>query len=233
MEFDELYSLPLDEFTAERDRLVKRLRGEDRRPEAEAVSRMRKPTTDAWALNQVARRDPKLVEELLATHQEIREASSGEFFRRASETRNRLLDELMRSAAAVLEEADHSAEGPVRDRMTRTLLAAAGDPDTESALQHGTLTRSADIEAQWPGASFPSELGEEDPVGAVDEATRLDEIERLETRAQEMAEQAEALRRAADEARQRSTAAEEKARSAEKAAREARKEADARRRRRR
>ena len=41
----DLYSLPIGEFTAERDRLARRLADEGSKEDAVAVSRLRKPTT--------------------------------------------------------------------------------------------------------------------------------------------------------------------------------------------
>jgi hypothetical protein len=46
---DELYQLPLDEFTAARNALAKSLKGE----EAESVKRLQKPTIVPWAVNQL------------------------------------------------------------------------------------------------------------------------------------------------------------------------------------
>src|SRR5256885_1710261 len=55
---DELYGLPLRDFTKARDDHARRLRKEGRREVADAVKALRKPTLPAWALNQLARRRP-------------------------------------------------------------------------------------------------------------------------------------------------------------------------------
>src|SRR5439155_20909218 len=52
---DRLYSLPLADFTAERNTLVKRLRGEGRKDAASAVQALVKPSVSAWAVNRLAR----------------------------------------------------------------------------------------------------------------------------------------------------------------------------------
>ena len=62
---DELYDLPLAEFTKARTALEKKLRGDGKRDEAAEVKALRKPTAPAWALNQVARGRPKDVKKLL------------------------------------------------------------------------------------------------------------------------------------------------------------------------
>ena len=50
---DELYGAALDEFTAERKRLAKKLDGDD----AKDIGALRKPNVAAWVLNQLARRE--------------------------------------------------------------------------------------------------------------------------------------------------------------------------------
>lgn len=225
----DLYGLPLDEFTEERDRLARRLRDNGRQKEAEVVAKMRKPTTDAWALNQVARRHSKQIEWLMQSQRALREAGDAEAFRDASASRRRLVDDIMDAAVAVLEEAGHSSSGPVRERIARTLLAAATDPETERALREGTLDRPVEISAAWPETVIQTR-----PAIAEDDPEWLDEVTRLEAEAQEMTERAEHLRRLAkqtrhalDEARRRSEEAERAARAAEKAAKTARERAQA------
>src|SRR5207245_6823398 len=71
---DELYALPLADFTKARDELVRHLRREGLRHEAQAVKALRKPTIAAWTLNQLARRRPEEVERLLAIGKRMRTA---------------------------------------------------------------------------------------------------------------------------------------------------------------
>ena len=54
----ELFRVPPEDFIAERDALVQRLRAEGRDEDATAVKALRKPTTVVWALNQLATREP-------------------------------------------------------------------------------------------------------------------------------------------------------------------------------
>ena len=60
-----LYGLPLDEFTAERDALAKRLRADGERDEAALVKKLRKPSVPAWAVNQAVRKDKRAAKALL------------------------------------------------------------------------------------------------------------------------------------------------------------------------
>jgi hypothetical protein len=64
---DELYGLPLADFTRARNEHARRLRQEGLRDEAETVKALRKPTAAAWTLNQLARQHPKEVKRIRAT----------------------------------------------------------------------------------------------------------------------------------------------------------------------
>src|SRR3954468_7386921 len=70
-EADGLYGLALDEFVPVRDALVKRLRADGRRDEADDVAALRKPSVAAWAANQAVRTQPKAARELWAAGDEL------------------------------------------------------------------------------------------------------------------------------------------------------------------
>ena len=71
-EADELYGLPLEEFTAARDALAKRLRGEKRREDADAVKALKRPSVAAGAINLAVREHG--ADDLLAAGEELRAA---------------------------------------------------------------------------------------------------------------------------------------------------------------
>src|SRR3954447_14378608 len=71
-EADELYGLPDDEFTSARDALAKRLRGEKRREDADAVKALRRPSVAAGAINRAVREHG--ADELLAAGEALRTA---------------------------------------------------------------------------------------------------------------------------------------------------------------
>src|SRR5437588_11498493 len=78
---DELYTIDPSEFVARRNALAKELRAAGDRDAATTVSRLRRPTVVAWTLNQLARRDPAGISELVAVGDELtaaqRRARSG------------------------------------------------------------------------------------------------------------------------------------------------------------
>ena len=57
---DALYAVRPEEFVAARAALVKELKADGQKAEAAQVAKRRRPSVVAWALNQVAREQPKL-----------------------------------------------------------------------------------------------------------------------------------------------------------------------------
>jgi hypothetical protein len=96
-ELDRLYGLPLGEFTQARNDAAKQARAEDRRA-AETIAKARKPTQAAWAVNQLARNQPKQVQALLRTSDTLRAAESPQALRNAMRDQREALDKLMRAA---------------------------------------------------------------------------------------------------------------------------------------
>ena len=71
---DDLYALPLERFTPERDALVKELSGDGDRDGAARVKALRKPVVAAWAVNALAREDADAVKALIELGEELRSA---------------------------------------------------------------------------------------------------------------------------------------------------------------
>jgi hypothetical protein len=77
-----LYQLPLAEFVAARDQLVRQLRAVGDREAARRVAALRRPSISAWAANQLAQAAPSAMAELLETgaalHQAQQDALAGQ-----------------------------------------------------------------------------------------------------------------------------------------------------------
>ena len=73
-ELDGLYALPLEQFTKARNDLAGRMRKAHQTDAANAIKSLRKPTAVAWAANQLARLEPKLVKTLLDAGELLRDA---------------------------------------------------------------------------------------------------------------------------------------------------------------
>src|SRR6266508_4779168 len=73
-ELDELYGLPPSEFIPARNDLARRLKQAGQSAISARVKELRKPTIPIWAVNQLARRQPKDVEALLEAGERLRTA---------------------------------------------------------------------------------------------------------------------------------------------------------------
>src|SRR5436309_5904221 len=117
-EVDRLFELPPEEFRAARDELAKRIAGEGRAEESRTIKALRRPTVPAWAVNQLVRRHPEKLDELLEAGAALRRAQrkvlsgirSAEF-REASERRRRLVTGLVRMAEEILRESGRTSAG--------------------------------------------------------------------------------------------------------------------------
>lgn len=147
----ELYGLPLGEFTRARDELARRLRKEGRREEADTVKGLRKPTTAAWALNQLARRREADVARLIEAGERLRRAQAellagggrDELDAAAAEERE-LAGALARDAAAIASDAGAASSDALLEKLRSTLHAAAADEELAEELTAGRVLRESE-----------------------------------------------------------------------------------------
>ena len=134
-ETDALYGLPLDEFTAARNELARRLRREGRREQADEVAALRKPSLSAWAVNRLARDHRADVRALLEAAEAIKEGR-----RDGVEQLREAVDVLVRAAREVLSAAGRPPSDTVLQEVATTLrAAAAAEPELLAA---GRLTHA-------------------------------------------------------------------------------------------
>jgi hypothetical protein len=227
-EIDRLYALPLDEFTARRNELAKRLKKEGEADAAEQVTALVKPSVPAWTINQLARRQKKEVQSLLTAGTKLRKAQEralsggGADALRAAQAEERdSVRDLTQRAAAILEEAGRPATRTVLERIRATLGAAILTDPERAALKAGRLTSEVQVSGFDALAGIRPAPSKEAPHDELAErrrqkADRERKRKQLEKRAQDLADKAAA----ADEAAER----------AEEAAADAREIADDRRR---
>lgn len=207
----DLYGLPLDEFTPERNELVKRLKAEGEKDEAARVAKLRKPSTAAWAVNQLVRTQKKAINDLFkAGDQQIEaqaKAVSGkgsvEALKAATQKQREAIEKLLEAADGLLSSDGRELPAAVQERVSETLRAAAVDPDSREQVKEGCLTK----ELRFTGIGG---FGAESPMRS--EAS--EEKEAAQRRRQ--AEELEAAREREKEARQDLRQAEAKLREAEK-----------------
>ena len=138
---DTLYGLTLAEFTPARDALAKQLRGTDRRL-ADLVKALKKPSTAAWVINLLVRRDPAQVEQVLVVGAALREAQDsldGDELRALTRQRRQLTAAITQQARALAGEHGQQVTSPVADQVEATLTAAMIDPSAGAAVRTGLL----------------------------------------------------------------------------------------------
>ena len=151
---DELYGSDPVDFLPHRKKLAAAARAAKDGEAATAIAALRKPTRSAHLLNQLARREPERVDELLRLAHDAT-AGSGRSQRDAlramrelTSRRRRLIDDLADRAFAG---AGDAAPTPgIRDEVVATLNAAVGDPDVGAEWAEGRLVRSH----EWSGFGF-------------------------------------------------------------------------------
>ena len=221
-EIDDLYALPVAEFTPARNALVKRLRSEGEREGAAEAGASRKPTVAAWAVNQLARRERKRIEALLGIGEELREAqralvaggNSGGLLS-LSEREREFVRELVEKTAAILRESGGRASEATLDEVAETLHAAALDEEAAAAVASGRLVK----ERRAIGLGL--EAGGPAPRRERKKAAPPARVTKAEQRLAEARAEARERRQAADAAARSLQRAEREARQAERAAEQA------------
>ncbi|MGH2952528.1 MAG: hypothetical protein ACRDK9_00710 [Solirubrobacterales bacterium] len=158
-EVSRLYSLPLDEFTAERDAVARRLRKDGDREAADGIKKLRKPNRPAWAINQAVRADPAAAKRLVRAGERLDEAQRAALsgkgatkLRKAMADQQEAVEQVAEVAGRSLESKERSAA--ILDRVRETLRAVATDEELRAEFADGRLTR--DREAVGFGGSQPA-----------------------------------------------------------------------------
>ncbi|PJJ71818.1 hypothetical protein CLV46_1371 [Diaminobutyricimonas aerilata] len=141
---DELYALPLDDFTSERNARAKEVRAEDRGL-AQRVSKLTKPSAAAWTVNMFVRHRRDQFDQLLQLGETLRRAQDdldSETMRTLGAQRRKLIGALGREAASVGADLGHRVSGGAIEEVEQTLQAALADPDAAAAVGTGRLVRS-------------------------------------------------------------------------------------------
>jgi DNA repair exonuclease SbcCD ATPase subunit len=136
---DGLYGLPLPEFTPARDARAKALKGT---PLAPRVKALRKPSTAAWVVNMLVRRETAQVEQVLSVGAALRQAQasmSGEELRALTRQRRQLTAAVTTQARRVANDAGARVTDAVSDQVEATLTAAMVDEHCALAVRSGLL----------------------------------------------------------------------------------------------
>jgi len=138
---DELYGLPLPEFTPARDARAKELKASDKELSAR-VKALRKPSTAAWVVDLLVRREPDQVGQVLDVGAALREAQAnlaGDELRALTRQRRQLTAAVTTRARAVAAENGQKVTAAVSDQVEATLTAAILDAECARAVRSGLL----------------------------------------------------------------------------------------------
>ena len=136
---DELYGLPLADFTPARDAKAKELRGDDLGP---LVKALKKPSTAAWVVNLLVRREQEQVDQVLSVGEALRGAQasmSGDELRALTKQRRQLTAAVTLQARRLATEEGLKVTQAVADQVEATLTAAMIDEDCGKAVRSGLL----------------------------------------------------------------------------------------------
>ena len=151
---DALYAAPFDAFVELRTQLARQLRAGGDAPGARALAAAAKPTRTAWALNQVARRSPSVMNAIadawkLASNAPLQR--EGVDLVDAARRYREAVADVVREARAALEPDGVTLSPAQTRRMAETLQALVSDEATRAELLRGRLTRDVAIEDPFAG----------------------------------------------------------------------------------
>lgn len=176
---DELYALPLGDFTPARDAKAKELKGTDL---AAVVKRLKKPSLAAWVVNLMVRHDAEQVDQVLQVGAALREAQasmSGDELRALTRQRRQLTAAVTTRARQLAREHGQRVTESVADQVEATLTASMVDAECGRALRSGMLVTAlaatgVDAVELESAVALPEALGFEAPPREVEEPARPD-----------------------------------------------------------
>lgn len=137
---DELYALPLADFTPARDALAKEHK--DDKALSSAVRKLRKASLAAWVVNLLVRRDPEQVEQMVSVGEALRDAQDSldaAQLRELTKQRRQLTAAVTTSARRLARAEGVKVTQQVADQVESTLTAAMVDGEAARAVRSGLL----------------------------------------------------------------------------------------------
>ena len=228
---DRLYELPLAEFTGARNALAKELRKEGDREGADAVKGLKKPSIEAWTVNQLVRHHRDEIAQLLDLGEEQADVlASGDRgrLRQAMSDLRATLTSLSNHAEALLTASERKPTPALLERVTRMLQNAAATDHGRAALRDARFAAEPEPEEVDEGEVAPATPAAEKPRKKAAAGTTRDPAAEAAERAAAARGRAEAeaerskLEHALRQAEERARLLKEKAEDLEKRAAEAR-----------
>jgi len=139
---DDLYSLPVAEFTAARNAAAKQAKSDGDADLSAAITALRKPSTPAWVVNMMMRHQSEQMAQVLSLGESLRAASEsldGDALRELTRRRRQLTSAVTRQGRVLAAELGHRVTDDVARQVEDTLHAAMVDPDAAAAVRSGLL----------------------------------------------------------------------------------------------
>jgi hypothetical protein len=159
---DALFAAPPRAFVAERKRVAGELKAAGRLDESRAAAKLKRPSASVWAVNQLARRAPDELAELLelgaslraGERKLLRGGSAGDFMTDARTARQKVAALSRRAEAALSEAGQQKATLSLARKIAQTLHAASiGDDETRAKLEAGRLEEDLQPPSSFGGGS--------------------------------------------------------------------------------
>jgi hypothetical protein len=204
----ELYSVPPEDFVAERTKLARSLRDEGRADEAREVASLRKPTLPAHLANRLAHERPRDVGALLDAAKKLAAAHSTGNAEKLRHAQSDLSDRVRGLVALAPQLSERAVSDSVGQRLAETLRAAATNSRAADLLRRGVLQE--EVETSGFEALAGLELAPAKNMSKAVPASRptarrrsrsdarVDELKRDLTAARQELRSAEAVARSAD-----------------------------------
>jgi hypothetical protein len=147
---DDLYKLPLAEFTAARNSLAGRLKKAGLIEEANRVKSLGKPSISAWTVNQLFWKQRDSFEHLMTAGERVGQAHALQLAGKTADTRGALaarrdaLTNLARLAESLLRDSGHSPTAETIRRITTTIEALSSRSSMEQNHRPGRLSEDVD-----------------------------------------------------------------------------------------
>ncbi|MEV5649338.1 hypothetical protein AB0L57_13885 [Nocardia sp. NPDC052254] len=149
----ELYALDPAQFVSARDGRARAARAAGDKPLATAITRLRRPTVAAWAVNLLARNASRELGALLDLGEALGRAQrtlAAEQMRTLAGQRRTAVNALTHTAAHLAAESGKTLTEPVLQAVARTLNAALAEPELAERVRAGVVAAAADYAGFGP-----------------------------------------------------------------------------------
>jgi hypothetical protein len=204
-----LFALDPNDFVTARDQRARELRDAGEKEEAKAVKALRRPAVPVWALNQVARQRPDVVEALVAAEAQAH-APKDKDVRAALAQRRERLQDAVRAARDIIDGSGRPPDAHELD-LTSALSSILASDELTRQFRDGVLTETVDenAEIEWPDVTGTPPPREPAPARPSRSLTRArDELERRQAAVEEATRRVAEAERALADAREAAARAE-------------------------